>query len=68
MQIHEDDEAAQKAAGDGSGDEGGEQMPGTLGAEAIQPIGPAPDKPTFGAVVTKDIENGSEIRKKFARG
>jgi hypothetical protein len=67
LQIHESEEAAQKGQGEGDMDEDEDQTPGALGAAAIQPIGPAPEKPTFGAVVTKDIENGSEIRKKFGR-
>lgn len=38
-----------------------------LGGAAPQPVGSAPEQPQFGTVVTKDIEDGSAIRKKFAR-
>ena len=38
-----------------------------LSGAIIQPLGPAPEQPTFGSVVTKDIEDGTAIRKKFAR-
>lgn len=65
VQVQEEGDAGQKAEG---ADDEPDPIPGNLGGSAIQPPGLAPEKPTFGNVVTKDIEDGSEIRKKYARG
>lgn len=65
VQVEDKGDAADK--GDKSDEARSDPFPGDLGGSAIQPPGPAPEKPTFGNVVTKDIEDGAEIRRKFAR-
>jgi CH-like domain in sperm protein len=66
LQVKLEGDAADK--GDGGNDKEIDPMLVNFSGSTIQPVGLAPEKPIFGDVVTKDIQDGADIRKKFARG
>jgi hypothetical protein len=66
LQVQPEGDAALKK--DGAKDEEMDPGAGSVIGSAIQPVGLEVEKPVFGDVVTKEIEDGAEIRKKFARG